>query len=193
MRIIAVMLNKLTGGRLSPNAITIISLIAHIGIAGLIANYDYQIAAILLIFFGLFDTLDGELARLQNRTSTYGMLLDSVTDRVKEVLLYIGCAYALVFTDNAIAAVFATAACGAALLVSYMNAWGEAVLTGKNVPHSVNKTFRGGLMSFEVRMFTLVIGLLFNILGLALLIIAVLSAITAYQRFRFIARQARHV
>ena len=95
MHVVAVMLNKLSGGKLSPNTVTIIGLLAHIWVALLIASRHNLKAALFLVIFGLFDTLDGELARLQKRASSTGMLLDASTDRMKEVMLYSGAAYAI--------------------------------------------------------------------------------------------------
>src|SRR5882762_3925703 len=110
IRRLARLINVVTGGRVSPNAVTITSLLAHIPIAWLIATRHNVWAAGLLVIFGLFDVLDGELARLQGTTSTAGMLLDSVTDRMKEVLLYTGAAYAIVFGSRPHMAVWAVAA-----------------------------------------------------------------------------------
>src|SRR5205085_12126990 len=80
MRTVARGLNRLTGGKLSPNAVTIVGLLAHLPIAYFIATGRLTLAAVLLVIFGLFDTLDGELARLQKRASNIGMFLDSATD-----------------------------------------------------------------------------------------------------------------
>ncbi len=183
MMVVAKGLNRLTGGKLHPNVITYTSLLAHIGIAYLIA-FDYlPLAAALLIFFGLFDALDGSLARLQNRSSNSGMLLDASTDRMKEVLLYMGSAYFFVYKDLAYYAVWAVAACGGSLLVSYVKAKGETAVKEAHLsPNEVNRLFSDGLMRFEVRMTILIIGLFANQLGPAVVIIAVLSWLTAFQR-----------
>jgi len=96
MHHIARLLNTASDGRLHPDAVTIIGCVMHIPIAVLIAIGHYDLlAAVLLIIFGLFDTLDGELARLQKRSSPRGMLLDASTDRFKETMLYTGIALAL--------------------------------------------------------------------------------------------------
>src|SRR5476651_1257012 len=95
-RIVAIFLDHATKGKLTPNMVTIAGLIAHIPIAWLIATGAHNLlAALLLVIFGLFDALDGELARTQKRASTSGMVLDASTDRMKETLLYIGVAYVL--------------------------------------------------------------------------------------------------
>jgi phosphatidylglycerophosphate synthase len=176
-------LDKLSGGKISPTMVTITGLIAHLPIAWLIATDQYILAAILLVIFGLFDTLDGALARLQKTDSARGMLLDASTDRFKEVILYSGIAYSFTNSDNQKFAVWAVIACGASICVSYVKAKGEtAVAKSKLSSSEVNKLFQDGLLRFEVRMFLLVIGLLFNILTYMVVIIAILSVFTAVDR-----------
>jgi CDP-diacylglycerol--glycerol-3-phosphate 3-phosphatidyltransferase len=185
MHRVARLLNTLTRGRLTPNTVTIIGCAMHIPIAMLIGLRHYNIAAAILLFiFGLFDTLDGELARLQNRTSAHGMLLDASTDRFKEGLLYTGVAYALALGPHPAYAAFAAAACGAALSVSYVKAKGEAaVASNKSIPHdALNKLFKDGLLTFELRIFLIIAGLLLNQLAIVTAVIAVLASYTALQR-----------
>ncbi len=190
MHVIAVALNKLSAGKLTPNTVTIVGLLAHLPIAYLIATRHNLKAAALLVIFGLFDTLDGELARLQKRDSPAGMLLDASTDRMKEVLLYTGAAYAISLTDKPQMAAWAVVACGASLTVSYVKAKGETAVAKSNITTTeVNKLFADGLMRFEVRMVALIVGLLTNRLLEAVIIIGVLSSITATNRLIKISRK----
>lgn len=187
---LAVVLNSLTGGKLSANTITLVGLFTHIPIAWLIAQQKNLIAAGLLIFFGLFDTLDGALARLQKTAGNQGMLLDASTDRMKEVLLYSGACGALVASGYSTWAPWAVAACGASLVVSYVKAKGEtAVAGGKLSANEINRLFSDGLMRFEIRMFVLVVGLLTNTLRYALVFIAVTSTFTAIGRLNKISQK----
>lgn len=189
VRRIAGGLNTLTGGHLHPNAVTITALIAHVPIAWVIAGQRYDLAAVLLVVFGLFDALDGALARVQQRESRLGMLLDSITDRMKEIIIYIGIAVALIRSGQSEAVVWAVAACGASLLVSYVNAWGEAVVAGSGLPrHQVNQSFRSGLMSFDVRVAVIVAGLATGRLVAAIMAVALLSTLTAIWRVMRIGR-----
>ena len=111
-----------------------------------------------------------------------GMLLDSVTDRMKEVLIYIAIAYFLVWSGQAYWAVWAVAACGASLLVSYLNAMGEVVTKDIAKSGTTNKRFRSGLMSFDVRMVVIILGLLTNHIIVAVVVVALLSWQTALTR-----------
>ena len=198
MRPVAWALQSLSGGKLSPHVVTITGLLAHIPIAVLIATGHPIWAGVLLVIFGLFDTLDGELARLQGSESAVGMLLDSSVDRMKEIVLYIGIAYFLVNHaatgpfDSPQTAAVVVAACGGSMLVSYINAWGDAVLsTHSHQKHAVNQTFRSGLLRFEVRMFLLVVGLLSGGLLQVVCVIALLAWFTAFERLHSVIRRLR--
>src|SRR5690606_23076398 len=119
--------------------------------------------------------------------TTKGMLLDSITDKIKEVLVYIGAAYAFVDSDLKFYAVWAVAACGVSLLVSYVNAWGEAMVAKQMLKGGqVNQTFRDGLMTYDVRMTVFFFGLIFNHLHISVVFIAILSLFTALGRARAI-------
>jgi phosphatidylglycerophosphate synthase len=184
MSVLAVTLNKVTGGKLSADVITLIGLFSHIPIAWLIAEQKNYLAAALLVFFGLFDSVDGALARAQKKTSNRGMLLDASTDRIKEVILYVGASSALVSSGYAGWAGWAVAACGASLVVSYVKAKGETAISDKKLsPSDINRIFADGIMRYEIRMFVLIVGLLANTLRFALVFIAITSAITAVGRF----------
>jgi phosphatidylglycerophosphate synthase len=191
MKQVARGLQHISGGRLHPDAVTIFGFLMHIPIAILIASRHHNVlAAILLVIFGLFDTLDGELARLQGRSSARGMLLDASTDRMKEVLLYTGVGYSLAMSNHPTAAVWAVGACGASLCVSYVKAKGEAAIASmKTIDHAkLNRLFKDGLLTFEIRMTVLVVGLLCNQIVFAIAIITILASYTALQRLVRISR-----
>lgn len=192
MHRLAVTLNRLSGGKITPNLITLVGFGMHVPIALLIASRHNVWAAALLFVFGLFDTLDGELARLQKRDSIAGMLLDASTDRLKEMLIYSGAAYALALSNHPATAAWAAAACGASISVSYVKAKGEAAVanSGRELTHAeLNHLFDGGILSFEIRMFILVVGLFANQLVVAVAIIAVFASYTALQRLTRITKQ----
>lgn len=192
MRLVARGLHRLTGGRITPNGVTWFGFAMHVPIAGLIATGHTVWGGVLLIVFGLFDALDGELARLQGRVTNTGGFLDASTDRFKEVLLYSGVAYLCTQSAHPAYAAWAAAACGASICVSFVKAKGEAIVAsmGKSVPYpELNKMFSGGLFPFEVRMAVLAAGLLAGQLVWAVALIACCSAITALRRLMIISRR----
>ena len=80
---------------LSPNLITVVSLVVGIGAAGFFAaGYPVPviIGAVLLQLSLVIDCVDGEVARATRKFSALGAWLDASTDRVKEYLAYAGLA-----------------------------------------------------------------------------------------------------
>lgn len=190
MHRVAKVLDAISGGRITANTVTFVSLLGHVYVAYLIATRHPLWAAALLVIFGLMDTLDGELARLQKRASSAGMLLDASTDRMKEILLFVGAAAFYVELGYPSVAIWAVAACGSALLVPYIKAKGEtAVKDTKLTPNEINRLFGGGIASYEVRVALIVAGLLTSLLPEMLIIITVLSAWTAVGRLISISRK----
>ena len=191
-RVFAKVLNAVSGGKISPNSVTWFGLAMHIPIAYLIATNHLVWSGVLLVFFGLFDTLDGELARVQNRVTNNGGFLDASTDRFKEVLLYSAAGYLIAQGAHPQYAAIAVAACGASLCVSYVKAKGEAVIVSlsKKISYTeLNKMFSGGLFPFEIRMIVLILGLLTDQLVWAVLAIAGVSSLTALRRLTIISRR----
>ncbi|MSO26713.1 MAG: CDP-alcohol phosphatidyltransferase family protein [Candidatus Nanopelagicales bacterium] len=80
---------------LSPNLITVISLVVGLGAAaGFALGYRWPvvIGAVLLQVSLVIDCVDGEVARATRKFSALGAWLDASTDRVKEYLAYAGLA-----------------------------------------------------------------------------------------------------
>lgn len=71
--------------KLTPNNVTILALL--LGIATSIFLYfDMQIIAVILLWVsGYLDAVDGAMARRTNSLSSFGTLLDIVSDRIVEV------------------------------------------------------------------------------------------------------------
>ena len=186
-------LNAITHGKISPNGVTIFGFLMHIPIAYIIVVGNFYLASVMLVVFGLFDTLDGELARLQSRASAQGMLLDALTDRLKEVIIYTAAAIEI-SKQHPAAAAWCVLACGASVCVSYVKAKGEAALTSQVhgiSHHKLNYIFKDGFMSFEIRMTVLVIGLLTHQLLYAIIFIALTSLMTIVPRYAHIVKELK--
>ncbi len=91
---------------LTPNIVTMTGLVLNIGVAVILLWAERKVivgdlsyvgwAGMLTLFAGLFDMLDGQVARLGNMASVYGALFDSVLDRYSELFLFLGICYYLV-------------------------------------------------------------------------------------------------
>lgn len=174
--------------RISANALSIVAMMFAI-LAGLAyflsyANHYLLIAALFfLLFNGLLDGLDGALARKTRTTSKYGDFLDHVIDRYADVFVICG-----IFLGGYLRPDLGALVIVGVLLVSYLGTQAQAVGIGR---------VYGGLMGRADRMIVLTIstcmnivypaevglyGIQFTILGWALLLIGVLSHVTALQR-----------
>lgn len=122
---------------LTPNAVTTIGLLLNIGVAiifiigaekGNRGELGYVgWAGGLILFAGLFDMLDGQVARLGKMSSTFGALYDSVLDRYSELVLFLGICYYLVSHHYFLSSLFAFIALIGSMMVSYTRARSEGL------------------------------------------------------------------
>ena len=123
--------------KVTPNMITTVGLIINF-VAAIIfvigAEYgergDHRyvgIAGGVILFAGLFDMIDGRLARLGGMSSKFGALYDSVLDRYSELIMFLGICYYLVSHDYFISSVFAFIAMIGSIMVSYTRARAEGL------------------------------------------------------------------
>lgn len=109
---------------LSADGLTLVGLVLS-GLAGVAAGLGaWGWAAVLLLWGGLCDMLDGEVARLRGQATKAGAFLDSNLDRLAEVALFFGLAAGFPDRRGLFAAM---AALAASLLVSYARARGEGL------------------------------------------------------------------
>jgi phosphatidylglycerophosphate synthase len=122
---------------LTPNAVTTIGFVLNIGvtiifIAGVERANRGDLsyvgwAGALILFAGLFDMLDGQVARLGNMGSTFGALYDSVLDRYSELVMFFGICYYLVGHHYFLSSIFAFIAMIGSMMVSYTRARAEGL------------------------------------------------------------------
>lgn len=121
----------------------------------------------LIILAGLFDMLDGQLARLGNMSSQFGALYDSVLDRYSELIMFFGISYYLVAHHYFISSMFAFLALIGSMMVSYVRARAEGL----------NIECKGGLMQRPERVVTI---------GVAGIVCGIVSAITGGNQKLFV-------
>jgi CDP-diacylglycerol--glycerol-3-phosphate 3-phosphatidyltransferase len=122
---------------LTPNAVTSIGFVLNAGVAVIFIlgaeegnRGDLRYvgwAGGLILFAGLFDMLDGQVARLGNMKSTFGALYDSVLDRYSELIMFFGICYYLVGHHYFISSMFAFIALIGSMMVSYVRARAEGL------------------------------------------------------------------
>ena len=122
---------------LTPNAVTSIGFVLNVGVAvifvigaeeGNRGDLTYVgWAGALILFAGLFDMLDGQVARLGNMKSTFGALYDSVLDRYSELIMFLSICYYLVAHHYFLSSIFAFIALIGSMMVSYVRARAEGL------------------------------------------------------------------
>lgn len=71
--------------KLTPNNVTILALLLGVS-TSIFLYFDMQIIAVTLLWIsGYLDAVDGAMARRSNSSSSFGTLLDIVSDRIVEV------------------------------------------------------------------------------------------------------------
>ena len=140
---------------LTPNAVTTIGLLLNVGVAvififGAEKSNRGDLSFVgwggaLVLVAGLFDMLDGQVARLGNMSSTFGALYDSVLDRYSECIMFLGICYYLVAHHYFLSSIFAFIALIGSMMVSYTRARAEGL----------GVECKGGLMQRPERVITI--------------------------------------
>lgn len=144
---------KIADVGVSPNAVTMMGLLIIISVGGFIAYSQLVIAGFLMALGGIFDALDGAVARAKKVESSAGALLDSVIDRYAEAAIFLGLAvYFFSYNRNIYGFILTFASMTGSFLVSYARARAEGLDIQCNV----------GLMQRAERMILLAAGLIFH-------------------------------
>jgi len=167
---------------ISPNALTLTSLILHIPCAALLASGQLSFAAITLVVALVLDVFDGELARHLGRTSRRGDFFDSTSDQLSDVIVHVGLSVAL-FPEGPWAEVAVLASVASSMLSSHVRA--RAGMLGFDC--SV------GLIQRGERSIVLVAGLFLDSLLGATVVLVALNSLTASQRFIHVFRTSATV
>jgi phosphatidylglycerophosphate synthase len=193
---------------LTPNALTLIGFLIACVAAVAAGAQAWLLAGFLVIFGGLFDLLDGAVARATDKVSKLGAFLDSTFDRWGEGIVFVGITWGALEMGLSRTIVLAVVAMASAFMVSYTRAKAE------NMGFTSGAGMAAvGLAPREVRIVILSLGLIaagllpglpadtdqpgtmaypLSALALeaALGLIAVLATITTIQRIIHTVRQA---
>ena len=113
-----------------PNWITGIGLFISLLSGTAFWRGSFRLAGILLAIAGIFDTLDGEVAKASKKESRFGAFLDSTLDRYGEFFLFFGI-FLFYFERQARMPVLLTIiALVGSLFVSYLRARSEGIGAG---------------------------------------------------------------
>jgi len=164
-----------------PNLLTAMGFVLNVVVAYILAQGHMQAGGLLVIVAGLFDALDGALARSAGRTSRFGAFLDSTLDRLSEAAIYFGLLAFYTQRGARRESLLIYAAVIGSLMVSYARARAE----GLGIECEV------GLLTRFERVAILALGLLSQRMLIALWALAILTNFTALQRIYHVWRVTR--
>ena len=158
--------------RISPNVLTISSLIPAVLAAYYLANGRLTLAGLWIIAAGFLDIIDGAVARALDKMTPFGGVLDSVTDRASDAFIYVGVVLYFYRVEQPLYVLLTMVALAGALMVSYTRARAENTVIDCKV----------GFAERGERMVLMLLGLFFHKLGAAIWMLAFLSWLTTLQR-----------
>jgi CDP-diacylglycerol--glycerol-3-phosphate 3-phosphatidyltransferase len=179
-RITGPVVGILSKSGVTPNALTLINLVLNIIAAYVIAAGYFLLGGVLVLVAGLFDLLDGALARFTKQATRFGAILDSVVDRIAEAAILCGLLIWYIPQEEAgleIVLIFVVLI--GSFLISYIRARAEGLGWQCQV----------GLFTRAERVIVLAIGLLINQIFIALCVLVVFVFITVVQRLVYLRKQ----
>src|SRR6476659_716265 len=169
--------------RIRPIVRAFLGLVINIVAAFLFAAGNFRAAGLVVIGAGLFDMVDGRVARETNRVTRFGGFFDSVLDRYSDLALFMGLLvyYASIgrFGYIVLTAIVMTGS----VMVSYTRARAECTIP----------KCKEGFLERPERVVLIIIGALFDRMAPVLWVIAVLSNLTVIHRMIYTWQQAKQL
>jgi CDP-diacylglycerol--glycerol-3-phosphate 3-phosphatidyltransferase len=193
-RIINPLTDWLVRRQVHPNLLTTLGFLVTMSSAFFFHQHRVRTAGFLILLGGFFDIIDGRVARLSGMGSKFGAFYDSTLDRISEIAVFVGMLslyndYRLRLGDVGMIYLIMLAMAGS-LMVSYTRGRAEAL----------GLDCRVGLMPRAERVVliglsSLLFGEMWDGLALKVVIVllAVLTNLTAFQRIIWVYRHARGV
>lgn len=135
-KVIQPLIDVMARAGVTPNAITAVGFVVNLAATVVFvygtnaARGDLRYVAwsgCIILFAGLFDMMDGRLARVSRQESRFGALFDSVLDRYSELVMFLGICYYLVAQAYFLSSLFAFIAMIGSIMVSYVRARAEGL------------------------------------------------------------------
>jgi len=156
---------------LSPNALTLVGFVVTIT-AAFVLLYNIRLGGLLILAGGLFDMLDGIIARVNNRATRFGAFLDSLLDRYADAFLFLSVAWHLASKGEHNGAFLSLGTLVGAFLISYARARAEGL----------GEECKTGIMERPERIILLILATLTGWFTPILWIMFVLTHVTVIQR-----------
>ena len=165
---------------LSPNALTLIGLVISIISAAAFARGELITGGALILLSGVFDILDGAVARTNGYITAFGGFLDSVCDRFADAVVFIGIMYGALdgsISTNTLLGIPLWLWCATALVGSLLVSYTRARAEGAGV-----ENMNMGIAERPERMILLAGGAFSGLIVWTVAAIVILTHITIIQR-----------
>jgi CDP-diacylglycerol--glycerol-3-phosphate 3-phosphatidyltransferase len=169
--------------RIHPNVLTFVGLVINIWAAWLFAAGSFRWAGAVVIGAGLFDMVDGRVARASNRVTRFGGFFDSVLDRYSDLALYMGLLVYYASINRFFYIVLTAVVMTGSVMTSYARARAENTIPKCKV----------GFLERPERVVLIIIGALFLRMAAVLWVIAVLSNLTVIHRMIYTWQECRRL
>src|ERR1700704_4990978 len=180
-KVIRLIVRGLALSRIHPNVLTFLGLVINMIAAYLLALGQFRWGAAVIIGAGLFDMVDGRVARETNRVTRFGGFFDSVLDRYSDLALLMGLLVWYGSINRPFYVVLTALVMAASVMISYTRARAE---------NSIPKC-KVGFMERPERVVLLIIGTLADRMAPVLWVIAVLGNLTVVHRMVFTFQEAK--
>lgn len=182
-KIIDAIVRGLALSRIHPNVLTFLGLVINIYGASLFASGQFKSAALVVIGAGLFDMVDGRVARHTNQVTRFGGFFDSVVDRYSDLALLVGLLVYYAGINRFFYIVLTSIVMAGSVMVSYTRARSECIIPKCKV----------GFLERPERLVLIILGALFDRMAAVLWVIAVLSTVTVIHRMIYTWQQTQHL
>src|ERR1700740_392668 len=151
-RIINAIVGALALSRIHPNVLTFLGLVINTWAAFLFAQGRFRAAAAVVIGAGLFDMVDGRVARATDQVTRFGGFFDSVLDRYSDLALFMGLLVYYASINRPFYIVLTAIVMTGSVMTSYARARAECTIPKCKV----------GFLERPERVVLIIIGALFN-------------------------------
>jgi CDP-diacylglycerol--glycerol-3-phosphate 3-phosphatidyltransferase len=169
--------------RIHPNVLTFLGLLINIWAAWLFSQGSFRWAGVVVIGAGLFDMVDGRVARATSQVTRFGGFFDSVLDRYSDLALYIGLLVYYASINRFFYIVLTAIVMTGSVMISYTRARAE---------NSIPKC-KVGFLERPERVVLIILGALGDRMAAVLWVIAVLSNLTVIHRMIYTFQEARRL
>ncbi|MFH1014876.1 MAG: CDP-alcohol phosphatidyltransferase family protein [Nitrospirota bacterium] len=160
---------------LNPNVLTAAGFLITVA-AAFVLPYNVKLGGLLILAGGLFDMLDGIIARVNNRATRFGAFLDSLLDRYSDAFLFLSVAWYLASKGEHTGAFLSLGTLVGALLISYARARAEGL----------GESCSTGIMERPERIILLIFATLTGWLVPVLWVMLILTHFTIIQRIYYV-------